>query len=280
MQGNRRGPATLVEVETLDAKGRGPSRVRTERTTMTTLISRTARASGLMSAAVAGAMLSAGALPAHAEDAAFRATTFNLSASGETKVTPDLATITLGVQTDAPTAAGALSGNAAQMNKVVAALKKAGIADRDIQTSGLNVNPQYVYVENQPPKLNGYQASNQVTIQVRDLAKLGTTVDATVNAGATNVGGISFGLQNPQAAEDAARLDAVKALQAKADLYARATGYHIVRLVSLGEGGGYTPAPPMPMMMRANMAKADSSPVAAGELNVRIDVSATYELAK
>ena len=234
--------------------------------------------------ALAAALLAtAAALPAKAQtaDAAFRATTLNLSASGESKVTPDLATITLGVQTDGATAAQALSANAAQMNKVVAALKKAGIADRDIQTSSLNVNPQYVYVQNEPPKLNGYQASNQVTIQVRDLTKLGQTVDATVGAGATNVGGISFGLQNPQAAEDAARLDAVKALQAKADLYARATGYKIVRLVSLGEGGGYTPSPPpMPMYAMAKREMADSSPVSAGELKVRIDVSATYELAK
>ena len=230
--------------------------------------------------ALAGALLVGAAAPALAQDSAFKATTFSLSAYGETRIAPDMATITLGVQTDAPTAAGALSGNAAQMNKVVAALKKAGIADRDIQTSGLNVNPQYVYVENQPPKLNGYQASNQVTIQVRDLTKLGQTVDATVNAGATNVGGISFGLQDPQAAEDKARLDAIKALQAKADLYARATGYKIVRLVSLGEGGGYTPAPPMPMYAASMRMKADSTPVAAGELNVRIDVSATYELAK
>jgi uncharacterized protein YggE len=234
--------------------------------------------------ALAAALLAtAAALPAKAQtaDAAFRATTLNLSAFGESKVTPDLATITLGVQTDGPTAAGALSANAAQMTKVVAALKKAGIAERDIQTSTLNVNPQYVYVENKPPRLNGYQASNQVTIQVRDLARLGQTVDATVNAGATNVGGISFGLQDPQAAEDAARLDAVKALQAKADLYARATGYKIVRLVSLGEGGGYTPAPPMPMYAMAKREMADSSsPVSAGELKVRVDVSATYELVK
>jgi uncharacterized protein YggE len=246
---------------------------------MTALTARTAKI------ALAAALLTsaAAAAPAYADtaDAAFRATTLNLSASGESKVTPDLATITLGVQTDGPTAAGALSANAAQMIKVVAALKKAGIADRDIQTSNLNVNPQYVYVQNEPPKLNGYQASNQVTIQVRDLARLGQTVDATVSAGATNVGGISFGLQDPKAAEDAARLDAIKALQAKADLYARATGYKIVRMVNLGEGGGYTPSPPpMPMYAMAKREMADSSPVSAGELKVRIDVSATYELVR
>jgi uncharacterized protein YggE len=246
---------------------------------MTALTARTAKI------ALAAALLTsaAAAAPAYADtaDAAFRATTLNLSASGESKVTPDLATITLGVQTDGATAAGALSANAAQMTKVVAALKKAGIADRDIQTSNLNVNPQYVYVQNEPPKLNGYQASNQVTIQVRDLARLGQTVDATVSAGATNVGGISFGLQDPKAAEDAARLDAIKALQAKADLYARATGYKIVRMVNLGEGGGYTPSPPpMPMYAMAKREMADSSPVSAGELKVRIDVSATYELVR
>ena len=249
---------------------------------MTALIS---RAAGLIaSGALAGALMTAAALPAQAQsaDAAFRATTFNLSATGETKVTPDMATITLGVQNDAPTAAHALSANAVQMNKVVAALKKAGVADRDIQTSNLNVNPQYVYEQNKPPRLNGYQASNQVTIQVRDLSKLGQTVDATVSAGATNVGGISFGLQDPQAAEDAAREDAVKALKAKVDLYARATGYNVVRLVSLSEGGGYIPSPPpMPQYAMAKREMADSfSPVAAGELKVRIDVSATYELAK
>ena len=238
----------------------------------------------LVPALIAGALLAAGAaLPARAQasDATFRATTFNLSAHGEVQVAPDMATITLGVQTEAPTAAGALSANAVQMNRVIAALKKAGIAERDIQTSGLSVNAQYVYEQNQPPKLNGYQASNQVTVLVRDLARLGQTVDATVSAGANSVGGISLGLLDPSAAEDAARLQAVKALQAKAELYGRATGYKVVRLVSLGEGGGYAPAPqPVPMYAMAKRDGAESSPVSAGELKVRIDVSATYEAAR
>ena len=166
------------------------------------------------------------------------------------------------------------------MNQVIAALKKGGIADRDIQTSGLNLNPQYVYQENLPPKLTGYQASNQVTIVVRDLTKLGQAVDAVVNAGANTVGGISFGLQNSDAANDAARLEAVKALQAKANLYANAMGYRVSRLVTLSEGGGYSPPSPMPMMAMASRDKAESTPVEAGELKVRIDVNATFELAK
>jgi uncharacterized protein YggE len=248
---------------------------------MTSFAARIASAA-LIPAALGGALAlaSAPAMAQSAPDAAFRATTFSLAASGETNVAPDMATITLGVQTDDMTAAGALKANGAKMNQVMAALRKAGIADRDIQTSNLNVNPQYVYEQNQPPKFNGYQVTNQVTVTVRDLSKLGQAVDATVGAGANTVGGISFGLQNPQVAEDAARMDAVKALQAKADLYARATGYKIVRLVNLGEGGGYAPAPPMPVFAMAKREMADSTQIAGGELKVRIDVTATYEVAR
>lgn len=229
----------------------------------------------------AGAVLALAAAPASAQtsaDAAFRATTFNLSAVGETTLAPDMATITLGVQTDGPSAAAALSANGAAMNKVMAALRKAGIAERDIQTSNLNVSPQYVYEQNQPPRLNGYQASNQVTIQTRDLTKLGQTVDAAAAAGANTVAGINFGLQNPQKAEDDARVKAVAALKAKSDLYARATGYKVVRLVSLNESGGYAPTPPQaPMYAMAKREMADSTSIAGGELKVRIEVNATYE---
>lgn len=219
--------------------------------------------------------------PPPSADSMFKATTLNLSAYGETKVAPDMATINLGVVVEAPTAAGALSANSTKMNEVMAALKKAGIAERDIQTSGLNLNPQYDYVQNEPPRLRGYQASNQVTITVNDLAKLGAAVDATVKAGANNVNGISFGLKDPSAAENAAREAAVKALTAKAELYARATGHRVGRLVTLSEGGGYAPPPPMPMMAYARAEKAmDSTPVSGGELRVRIDITGLYELSR
>ena len=208
-------------------------------------------------------------------------TTFSLSAVGETKVAPDMATINLGVNTDAPTAAEALRANAAKMTAVIAALKKGGLGDRDIQTSNLSINPQYVYEQNTPPRLTGYQVSNQVTVTVRDLARLGQAVDATVNAGANSAGGISLGLADPSAAENAARQAAVKALNAKADLYARATVYRVVRIISLSEGGGYAPAPqPYPVMAMARMKEADSTPVAGGELRVRIDLSGVFEMAR
>jgi uncharacterized protein YggE len=233
-------------------------------------------------AAVLGLMLAATALtaaPALADDAQFRATTLNQSADGEVRVAPDMATITLGVSTQAPTAQAAMAANASQMTAVTAALHKQGLADRDIQTSNINLNAQYVYAENQPPKLTGYQASNQVTVRVNDLTKLGGSIDAVVGAGANQVQGISFGLKDPHAAEDQARLKAAKALAAKADLYAGATGYKIGRLVNLSESGGYAPPQPMPMMA-ARFAKAESTPVSAGELSVRIEVSGQYELTR
>ena len=208
-------------------------------------------------------------------------TTLNLSAYGDVRMAPDMATISLGVNTEAVTAAAALQANATQMTKVFAALKKAGIAEKDIQTSGLNLNAQYDYVQNEAPKLRGYQATNQVSVTVRALNRLGPAIDATVSAGINQVNGISFGISDPGAAENAAREKAVKALIAKANLYAAATGYKVSRLVTLSEGGGYSPPQPTPMYAMARMEKmADSTPVAAGEMTIRIDVNAVYELTR
>lgn len=213
-----------------------------------------------------------------ATSAAFHATTLNLQAYGESKAAPDMASIGLGVTTQAATAAEALRLNAAKMSAVLAALRAAGMAERDIRTSAISLNPQYVYGQDQPPKLTGYQASNEATLIIRDLARLGPAIDAAGAAGANQINGIRFGLKDPQAAEDEARRAAVKALAAKADLYAQVTGYRVVRLVSLTEGGGYQPGPPQPMFAMAKAAAP--TPVEPGELNVRIEVSALYELAK
>ena len=230
----------------------------------------------------------AAALPAAAQvvldnDAAFRATTLTLSSSGEARTTPDQATISLGVMTEGTTAAVAMQRNRERMNSIVAAIRAAGIAEKDIQTSGLSLNPQYAHENNRAPRVTGYQASNQVTLNVNDLARLGPVVDAVVAAGANQVNGISFGLQNTDAASDEARRTALRNLQRKAELYSQATGHRIVRLVTLAESGGYQPRPPMPMyrsravMMEAADAATSVSP---GEVQVRVDVTAVYELAR
>lgn len=234
---------------------------------------------GLLLAAATTSLAVAGPAAPVAESL-FRATTLNLAAQGETKAAPDMAAIGLGVTTQAPTAAQALSDNAARMSRVLAALKAAGIADRDIRTSGLNLNAQYAYEQGQAPRLTGYQAANQVNVTVRDLARLGAAVDATVGAGANQVNGITFGLADPTAAENMAREAGVRALQAKAELYARATGYRIARLVSLSEGGASEgPRPPVPMMAMARAQKVETQ-VAPGELDIRIDIAGVYELTR
>jgi len=245
---------------------------------MTSLL-RACAAPGLAIALLSTTAVFAAPAAALAEgDPAFAATTLSLSAYGEARADPDMATITLGVETQGPTAADAMQANAAQMTRVVAALKKAGLEPRDLQTSNLSLNPQYVYEQNQPPKLTGYQASNQVTVTVRDLARLGPVVDAVVAAGATNVSNISFGLANPVSAENTARIAAVKALQDKASLYANATGYRINRLVNLSEGGGYSVEPPRPKVF-AMAARADAAtPVETGQVKVRVDITGLFEM--
>jgi uncharacterized protein YggE len=239
---------------------------------------RAAAVAGLIAGSVAPAALAQTQTAAAAD--AFRATTLNLSAYGETRVAPDMATISLGVTTDAAQANAAMTANARQMSQVVAALKRGGIAERDVQTAQLSLEPQYAYEQNQPPRLTGYRASNQVTVTVRDLGKLGAAVDAVVGAGANQVGAINFGLADPTAAENAARGLAVKALAAKADLYAQATGYRVLRLVSLSEGGSSVPPAPVPMVAMAARFDKAATPVSPGEMQVRIDVSAVYELAR
>jgi uncharacterized protein YggE len=165
------------------------------------------------------------------------------------------------------------------MTQVMAALRQGGIAAKDVQTSQISIDPQYAYEQNRPPRLTGYRAANQASVTVRDLSRLGAAVDAVVAAGANQVGGISFGLADPTAAENAAREAAVKALAAKADLYAQATGHRVLRLVSLSEGASFAPPQPMPMVAMARMDKAET-PVAPGEMRVRIDVSGVYELTR
>jgi uncharacterized protein YggE len=203
----------------------------------------------------------------------------NLSAHGEVKVAPDMATLTFGVMTEAPTAQAAMADNARRMTEVFAALRRAGIEERDIQTSGLTLSAQYDYQQNEPPRLRGYQASNRVTVSIMDLDEVGTVADAVVAAGVNQIDGIGFGLRDPGAAEDQARVLAVRALQDKARLYAQALGVELGGIRSLNEGGGYSPQPPMPVFAMARMEMADAStPVAAGQLTVRIDITGTYDL--
>jgi len=209
---------------------------------------------------------------------ATQGTLLSVSATAEASRTPDIATISTGVVTQAADANAAMRDNAVQMDRMLAALRAAGIAPRDIQTSGINLNPQYKYAENQPPAIVGYQASNTVNVKVRELAKLGKVLDALVAQGANQINGPSFGIDQPEAAMEEARLAAVKKAQAQAQTYARALGLQVKRIVSISEGGASLPRP-VPMM-RAMAADAGfkETAVAPGESSVSVSVEMVFEL--
>lgn len=205
-------------------------------------------------------------------------TRLDISATGEVTRVPDIATISAGVTTQAPTAVEAISQNATRMERVRAALKRAGIPDRDIQTTSINLSPQYRYVENQSPVLTGYQASNQLRGRFHDIRASGKILDALVGEGANQISGPNLSIEHPEVALDEARTKAVAAARARADLYARALGMRVVRVISLSESGGYSPPPPMPIMVaRAQMAEAKTS-VDPGEQQLQISVAITFEL--
>jgi hypothetical protein len=205
-------------------------------------------------------------------------TRLDVSATGEATRVPDIAVINAGVVTRAATATAALQQNAARMERVRAALKRAGIADRDIQTSNINLNPEYRYVDNQPPALTGYTASNQVNVRFRDIATTGKILDALVAEGANQISGPNLTIDQPEAALDEARTKALAAGRARAELYARSLGMRVVRLVSVTESGGnYGPPPPMPVMMEAR-AQAAYAKVDPGEQKLSVSLGMTFEL--
>lgn len=228
----------------------------------------------------------AAALPmtSHARPAADLATPttqgtlLSVSTTAEASRTPDIATLSTGVVTQAADANAAMRDNATQMDKVMAALRAAGIAPRDIQTSGINLNPQYRYAENQPPAIVGYQASNTVNVKVRELARLGKVLDALVAQGANQINGPSFGIDQPEAALEEARLAAVKKAQAQAQTYARALGLQVKRVVSISEGGASQPGPMPVMRMMAAAPMEKDTAISPGESSVSVSVEMVFEL--
>ena len=205
-----------------------------------------------------------------------------LSVSAEARVTrtPDIATLSTGVVTQATDANAALRQNTEQMTKVVAAIKAAGIAERDVQTTGISINPQYRYVENQLPTITGYQASNTLNVKIRDIAKLGKVLDTLVAVGANQVNGPSFEIDNPDEAYDEARVAAIKKAQSRAELYAKTLGLRVRRVVSINEGGGDAPPSPMPVMLRMQATEASDTPVSPGESALSTTINVVFELGR
>ncbi|MBV0892217.1 SIMPL domain-containing protein [Paracoccus sp. Z118] len=206
------------------------------------------------------------------------AATLTTQGEGTAQVQPDMATVSVGVTVQAPTAAQAMADNATRQQAVIDALRLQGVEDRDIQTSNLNLSPVHDYSQDgRPPVVTGYQAQNIVTVTVRDLTGLGAVLDRLVSAGANEVQGIGFGRDDLQGTEDEARRKAVESARHRAEVLADAAGLRLGRLVSLSDGGGRSgPVPVMRMAMQDSAAAP--TPIAAGELSVTAQVGTTYEL--
>ena len=205
--------------------------------------------------------------------------TMSLSGHGEVRMAPDLAIVTVGVMSSAATAREALDANTKSMEGVMAALSNASIEARDIQTSNFSVNPRYDYGQNnaQPPKVIGYDVSNNVTVSVRKLDGLGAVLDQVVSSGSNQINGIQFQVSKPEAATDEARKLAVADARRKAKVYADASGVALGPIMSLSEGGGYQPPVPLYKSMRAEAASVDV-PIAQGEQAISVDVNITWEI--
>lgn len=206
-------------------------------------------------------------------------TRLDISATGEATRVPDVAIISAGVVARAATATAALQETAEKMARVLAALKRAGVNDRDVQTSTVSLNPEYRYENNQAPQLVGYTASNQVTLRFRDIRNAGKILDALVAQGANQINGPNLTIDKPEPAMDEARAKAVAIGRARAELYARALGMRVVRVVSVSENGGYAPPPPpMPMQMYARGERDSGTSIQPGEQKLQVTLAMVFEL--
>lgn len=233
----------------------------------------------MIRAAVLAAVFALAALPASAQvfDGE-RIPAIALTATGDTIIDPDMATVSAGVVTQAATAAEALRQNSSAMQGVFRELREAGVAERDIQTSSLSVNPVFAPQndDRSGPRIIAYRADNQVRAIVRDLDRLGAAIDALVEAGANNVGNVTFDREDSRAAMDEARREAIQNALATARLYAEAGGFRLGRILSVNEVQGYRPMPVM--MARAEMAYDAATPTAPGQLTVEVQVNVEIEI--
>lgn len=237
----------------------------------------------MRNALVAALALGAAAIPsaAAAQQASITqtiaGTRLDITATGQVMRVPDVAVISAGVVSRSASASGALQDSANRMSQVLAALKRAGVADVDIQTSNVSLNPEYRYPENQSPQLVGYTASNNVTVRFRDIRSSGKILDALVAQGANQINGPTLVVDKPEAALDEARVKALAVARARAELYARNLGLHVVRVVAVNEQAEFGNQPIPMVMTGARMAGAETK-IEPGQQKLQVSVAMTFEL--
>lgn len=229
-------------------------------------------------AALASALIALlASLPAtvRAEDAKMQRS-ITVSATGEIGADPDQARINTGVVSEAPTARDALRANTEAMKKVIADMKARGVEAKDIQTSSFNVDAITAYgKDGQAPKITGYRVTNQVSVLVRDLAKLGDTLDALVTAGANQASGLEFVVSTEETLKDDARKIAMDNALRRAKLLASAGGADVGDVLQISEDVVHQGPRPFAM---ARAAKAESVPIEAGTSMLQARVTVTWAL--
>lgn len=208
-----------------------------------------------------------------------RPRTITVTGMGEVTAAPDMATVTLGVEVGAKTAQDAMAAVNTGTNAIFSVLTAAGIEARDMQTSGLSLNPVWSDYSpvNRTRRIEAFSASNMVTVRVRDLEGLGPVLDAVLAQGANSFRGLIFGMQNPNPLMDEARKDAVQNARHKAELLAEAAGVTLGQVMTISEHGGQRSQPVM--MMEAARMSADMA-IAEGEVGLNASVSIVYELSE
>jgi uncharacterized protein len=230
---------------------------------------------GVMAAVVVGPSFGPGVSRA-ASDASNPEHSISVSGSGTVKVKPDVADVSFGVTVQKDKAKDASQAAAEQMTKVVDALKAAGVADNDIQTQMISLQPIYDYTGSLP-RLQGYQSDNQVDVTIRDLTKAGETIDAAVAAGANNVSGITFRVNDQDAANAQARDAAMKDAKSKADALASAAGVSITGVISITDVSSPS-QPPIYYGREAGAAVDATTPVQPGKVDMEVTVTVVYSI--
>jgi uncharacterized protein YggE len=203
-----------------------------------------------------------------------------LTVNENVEAEPDLVTVSAGVTTQVRTAVEAMRANATQMTAVIERIKALGVPERDIQTSGINLGAQYDYnQQTQRQVFRGYQASNRVSVKLRDIPRTGEVLDALVAAGATDLGGPDWSIDDDTAARAQARRQALETARAQALEYAAAAGFRDIRLLEISET--IAPQPPMPFLRAVSNEAADAAtPVQPGMVQAGVTVRVVYEMTR
>jgi uncharacterized protein YggE len=201
-----------------------------------------------------------------------------VTGSGEASARPDMATVQVGVVTDAESASEALKKNSEAMSGLMQSLAGQGIAEKDIQTTNVSVSPRYSSLRNgESMHIVGYEATNNVQAKIRKLSNLGTILDDVVEKGANRMHGVSFSVAEPNPILDQARQKSIQDAHRKADLYAAAAGVKLGRVLLIEEQSHHLPRMEPLVMARGAMAAA-AVPIASGEQEFRVSISVTYAL--